>query len=843
MRTLITINFIFFSAFTTVVTAQKWQELNNRATEYFNSSQFHLSLEYQHKALERAKIEFGTNSKEYAQTLLELGMILHQLHDFDSAERCYSSAIETYQTIENDFGVAKTLIYLGGLYNELNIQEKAEKCYIKSKRMFEKHKDTSSDVYYTLLNSMANLYAETDRQKESLNYYFEIERNIDKINVRHHSSFYNNIGMIYNDMGIFSDAEKYFKKAIEIGKKYNVDYSQALNNLALLYGNQDNSRDKEVISLFEESLNLTKKFYNIDVSKNISFCICDNLAFVYERAGNYPKAKQLILEGNNLLKNKIMHYFSFLSEKEKELNLENFIRKVDMFQSFYCRNAQKHPELAGYAYNNALMTKELMLGYTQNLRKAILSSENTEKIAILDELDELSSRSLKLIALPPNSAIQSKIQEIQNEINTLQKQLARDFKQSGNFEEYWDKDWTTVKKNLKQGEAAIEFVYFEEFSTEYMDWSDDYQYYAILIKPELECPLLISLANENKLYKAQSIFNNLINNTRGSEPPLTNITDLKELYNLIWKPINNYLKPNEKIFFSTSGYLHQIPFSALIDENGKYLYEKYSLHQQSSTREIIDKGKTQGIHSKHITIFGDIDYNATINELLDDAKKYIYSNPVYLYNDKYDILGKWEKLVATKTELDGISETLSKKGYRVDVLRNFNASEDAFYSLKNNEILHFATHGYYKRISDDKSARLFNSGLVLAGANTGIFQKKKAGINDGFLTAYEIALSDLSNTKLVVLSACYTGLGYTDWDESVWGLERAFKIAGAHSMILTLWAIDDIATSDFMGKFYEEWLSGKSRHEAFKSAQTYIRQYQNKKYDDPYYWAAFKMLD
>ena len=112
------------------------------------------------------------------------------------------------------------------------------------------------------------------------------------------------------------------------------------------------------------------------------------------------------------------------------------------------------------------------------------------------------------------------------------------------------------------------------------------------------------------------------------------------------------------------------------------------------------------------------------------------------------------------------------------------------------------------------------------------------GMDDGILTAYEVSMLDLSNTKLVVLSACETGLGDIKGSEGVYGLQRAFKMAGVKYILMTLWEIRDEVTAEFMKVFYQQWLKGKDIHEAFKFAQDEMR----KKYEANY-WAAFVLVE
>lgn len=140
------------------------------------------------------------------------------------------------------------------------------------------------------------------------------------------------------------------------------------------------------------------------------------------------------------------------------------------------------------------------------------------------------------------------------------------------------------------------------------------------------------------------------------------------------------------------------------------------------------------------------------------------------------------------------------------------------------------------KLSDNPLNR---SGLLFAGANNSWKGKPAEGLEDGILTAYEASNVVLTNTKLVTLSACETGLGDIKGSEGVYGLQRAFKMAGAEYLLMSLWKVPDAETAEFMEHFYGKWFSGGTIEAAFQETQHYMK----RRYPGtPYKWAAFVLI-
>jgi CHAT domain-containing protein len=186
------------------------------------------------------------------------------------------------------------------------------------------------------------------------------------------------------------------------------------------------------------------------------------------------------------------------------------------------------------------------------------------------------------------------------------------------------------------------------------------------------------------------------------------------------------------------------------------------------------------------------------------------------------------------------------------VLTGDRATEAQLRALQGPRILHLATHGFF--LKDEEATALLNpllglrtdraapalgenpllrSGLALAGAN----QRSSGATDDGILTAAEVAQLDLLGTQLVVLSACETALGTVAAGEGVYGLRRALVLAGAQSQLVSLWKVDDAATSELMTDYYQRLLKGEGRAAALRAVQRDMLA--NPSRQHPYYWAAF----
>ena len=284
------------------------------------------------------------------------------------------------------------------------------------------------------------------------------------------------------------------------------------------------------------------------------------------------------------------------------------------------------------------------------------------------------------------------------------------------------------------------------------------------------------------------------------------------------------------------------------------LYFKYDIKYVSNVEDFVHQKENIQFYDRSDSLHAVLIGNPTF--LLENKELILANNGNHsraIAKDKLDTLQRGmllSDLPGTQTELDLISNNLKSKGWDVDVISGTDATESRVKKIESPKILHIATHGFFfnnKDIntnilsSDNKKAFLnpmTRSGLIFSGAQNTINGELFSDDN-GWLNSYEASLLNLKGTELVVLSACDTGMGDVQNGKGVFGLQRAIRMAGAESLIMSMWKVDDKATQKLMTYFYEFWIDKKySKREAFKKAQFKIRE----EYNHPYYWGAFLLI-
>jgi CHAT domain-containing protein len=310
----------------------------------------------------------------------------------------------------------------------------------------------------------------------------------------------------------------------------------------------------------------------------------------------------------------------------------------------------------------------------------------------------------------------------------------------------------------------------------------------------------------------------------------------REAYIHYWKTISQQLKGIRKVFFSPDGIYHLINIATLKNqETGLFLLDEMNIQYTTSGVDINVNPVDRQISTA--TLIGRPSYKTgTLSQVpvADGTTRSLVRN--FRNSDIPDLPGTEEEIMAIKKEMEANKLT-------VNYYLKEQATEDKIYKLHSPGILHIATHGYWSPAGDNSTDgyrtfnAMVNSGLLLSGVVNYYNSTTYPDTYDGILTAYEAQNLDLDHTSLVILSACETSLGFLDAGEGVYGLQRAFRAAGAGSIMTSLWKVDDAATRDFMIRFYQEYLKSRDKNAAFTLTQKAMKE----KYQQPYFWGAFVM--
>jgi len=837
--------------------------LNNLGLLYFNMGDYPKA---ERNYLETRGIFEKTLGKEhpnYALSLIGLGALYFNMGDYAKAERYYLEAKAIFErTLGKEHPTYATLLNnMGSLYYSMGDYTKAERCYLDTIAVMEKVFGKAHSSYAISVDNLGLLYYNMGDYAKAERCYLEAKAIGEKLGKEQtaYAQAVNNLGLLYFNMGEYGKAESYnleTKAILEktIGKGH-PNYATALNNLGLLYfGMGDYAKAEnyylEAKAVWEKALGKKHPSYALAL---------DNLYCLYLIKKEYAKAfayKQEQIKTNTDLVNK---NFSFQTEQQREAywNANSYSFELSYSLSFY----NPIPASNTLNYDNALFSKGLLLRTTNAVRDAIYASGNKSLISQFEELGFLRQQINALRQKEGSS--ETYIQSLETKAETLEKTLARSSAAFRDFQSDLIVNWQSVKKSLQAKEAAIEFISFRIYDKK---WTKT-QYAALVVKPNSTAPVWIPLCEEEALQEILSKAEK-----RSSEPDrqvraLYNTNGL-ELFETVWNPMEKELSGVTTVYYSPSGLLHKIAFNALPVDNSIdiRLADKYNLNLVSSTREVtrLDRNPAKTTQIGSAVLYGGLDYDANEAVMRRAAQSYKKDTNVPVVATVLPVgLTRGEAqipLPATKEETLNIQKYLNNKKIPNILYQGSLGNEESFKQLdgKKTGLIHLATHGFFlpdvERKDDDIEHQqqqqtrgmlratenpLLRSGLILAGGNHAWINKPVEGVESGILTAEKIAGMNLLGAKLVVMSACQTGLGDVKNDEGVFGLQRAFKLAGVETLIMSLWKVEDNATAKLMNVFYQEWLSGKSKQEAFKEAQKQVRA----EFSSPFFWAAFVMMD
>lgn len=821
------------------------------------------------------------------------GLLLNKLGDLYSYTGRYTKAtkylnealdVEGVAAGEESAGYISAAINLGILYmNEGKLPEAQEIFEVALTNL-----EPSEPAYAAVLNNQALVLQNLGQLKEAKRNLEEIKR-LDSLNVGTSHPDYaitlSNLGLLEADLGNFDQAAHSLSRALSIlkqnGEGNSISFARKLNNLAkvrIMAG-----APGEAVPLLENALVIFRKLLGKDSPEYATATY--NLGVALWKAGQGEKGFRYLQQSASI-RSKVLgkmhpryaesiltiaeyqwskkenkkarqsfrevfdnYYFQIdqtfpvLTEEEKSKFYYTNIRSAfDKFNSFAMAYYHDDLSVAGDVYNYLVNTKGAIMLATEKVKSAIYASGDSSLIQEFELWQEKKEQIAKSYSL---NLQDNQLDSLLTSANALEKDLARKSSVFAGQLIRRKYTWQEIQKQLQPGQAAVEVLRFRDYSPETGGAFSGEIHYAFLIvtASTTEQPDIVLLGPGKELEgKDLRYYRNNIK---------YHVADAYS-YDHYFKPLGDYLHKNDisRIFFSPDGVYNQINLNSIQNpDTGTFLLDEYDIRLVTNTRELAEARGTDNGDGKSVLI-GFPKFNLGPNETAPAVpQKNVRGIEVtrgwrgglmrYMRGEE-----GLAQLPGTEVEVKKIANLLGEKSV---VYTEGQASERMAKSVRNAEVLHIATHGYFledEEVTEKKAAYfsnpLLNAGLIFAGAEN--FLRTGSPINeagdDGILTAYEAMNLSLENCDLVVLSACETGLGDIKNGEGVYGLQRAFKIAGAESIVMSLWNVDDDATQQLMTSFYEEMLRSGDQHLAFRKAQQTVRE----KYPSPFYWAAFIMV-
>lgn len=849
------------------ITFQKAQCYNNVATCY-------VSLGEKEKALYYLKKCFEINNEIKDKTIfvsssINYGKLYKENADFEKAISYFKAAKDTAERYGFKYDHALCLNNLATVYSNLGQTALAFDCLEKSLALSKemKNKKRIASAYLNL----GAVYSKQSFHDRALECYEQslalaIELNAKEIM----SSCYANIGILNKIKGNVDEAIKFQEKAITIDEETGNKYGRNINLLNI--GNCYMEKRDTLKALYYQHLALLN-CDSIDDKSGVA-SVLYNISNLYKndkvnRVGigyarkSFEKANELgVLKGKRnaalyLYRNYIelgeidsaYFYLSILidetikqlnnnyyvlSEFEKELYFNSLYPSIDRYFDFAISYHSRYPQLIDSVYNLALLVKGIGLRSGSKLRSTIAQSKDTALVSLFDEWMSCRKKITKYyMSGGDTKQLESQAQDMERKLNKLSAAF-NDFNSTTTL------NWRNVKDRLKNNEASIEFIRYSSIKDNVLK-----NYYAALVvKNKSSQPELIRLCSEDDLLavlgKTQGNDKTYIDEVYGSEQ-----SPKHQLYSLLWKPLEASLSDVNTLYYSFAGMLHKVSLAAVYTNQNELLSTKFNLIQLNSTAQINSDENDRISKASSYFLVGGVEYSKA--------------------NNKNEV---WSYLPGSLEEVNSIYAFLNKSNQQASCYLKEKATEEIVKNeIRNANIVHIATHGFFfpdpeltstNPVKNDDSPKevvfrsggnyaylsfvknqnpLMRSGIVLAAANDVWQEGHMHDQEDGILTALEVATIDLSKTKLVVLSACESGLGDIKGSEGVYGLQRSFKVAGVNYLMMSLWKVPDKETSEFMQNFYATLRKTKHIEKAFKLTQ----QAMSKKYD-PYYWAAFVLI-
>jgi CHAT domain-containing protein len=779
-----------------------------------------------------------------------LATVYRNKGDFVRAEPLLQRALiaqeKTLGDEHNNF--ANTLGTLAGLYREKGDYAKAEPLYQRALAIREK---TNHPYLAVALNNLANLYRDIgDYERAEPLYLRSISIKEKAVGPNHLevAGSRASLAFIYYARGDYAKAETLYLSALAILEKVvgsnNVEVGWEMSWLADLYFATNDYAKAEplyhrAISVFETTCG-TDYYHLAD--------ILVNLARMSATEGKLAEALAYQARANAIIEYNLALNLAVGSERQKLAYLAKLPEQMNQAIALHVRFAANDLTARELAATAVLERKGRVQDVLSNSLASLRKRFSAEDQALLDQLSDTTSRLAQLALNGPQGASlaehQKKIKILEEKREKLESEISN--RSAGFYERSQPVTLAVIRAAIPDNAALIELAVYRPFdqkATGAQAYGEPH-YVAYVMRKQGE--LLWK-----ELGDAKSI-DNAIDHLREAlrDPKRRDAKQLaRSVDERIMQPLRPLLGDATQLLISPDGALNLIPFEALVDEQSHYLVERFSCTYLTSARDLLRLQVARESKSEPAVVADPSFGEAEITQVArGDRRRAKQAGP-----------GRKRQSVTTGEDLSGIyfaslggtqqeARAIKSLFPEARVFTRRQATESELKQMVAPRLLHIATHGFFLtdalNASDTRGTRSINasskienpllrSGLALAGANL----RRSSSDDDGILTALEASGLNLWGTKLVVLSACDTGVGEVKNGEGVYGLRRAFVLAGTETLVMSLWPVSDDVTIEMMTAYYKGLKQGQGRGEALRQVQ--LSMLNRKRQEHPFYWASF----
>jgi CHAT domain-containing protein len=594
------------------------------------------------------------------------------------------------------------------------------------------------------------------------------------------------------------DAYSYLGIALEIANKMTIDneYSVLGELSDLCYEVHDIDMSRQLFNLYQKYLDKTYRKTDFEYLSNYA------RTFRYMEADNdWDNLIESLTDYCIGMRRQISLNIPSMTENQREFLAKQF----DVAFNYAFDALKKHPcdELARLCFDNVTFRSGLLLRSNSQIANSIEALDDDSVKNMFAELKECRMN-LVYQSVAGNKILKN-TSKIEARINELEKEIALKCTDFKNRNASFENDYSTIAARLSDEESIVE-----------------------MIEHEGDLFALVITNKKTVEYVPIGRYEQIISYLKN---PIEEIYHNKTLTDVLWSKVSGIVNDKSVVYYVPVGKFNQFALGSLYIGDNKYLSDVKDLRLISNPTDILSREPFHlAANTTNISLWGGIDYG--LGNAVEEAPiRSAISRGETLANLRY-----------AYQEVSDISLMLSNKQISNKVYSSYEATEQSFKNRngKKDYVLHISTHGFFNEKSDQFNSML-ESGLFFAGANkywSNDTLRLEPEQDDGILRAAEISELNLSGCSLVVLSACETGLGYSDTSEGIFGLQRAFKLAGANYVLMSLWDVDDRATAMLMTEFYNNLLNNVDLDTALKNSKKRVREF----YPSPKDWGGFVLL-